>query len=37
MIQDRILKIIKGLNTFSPDDIIALSGFDETDILNILD
>lgn len=37
MIQNKILKIIKGLNTFSLDDIEVMTGFDEDEITEILD
>ena len=36
MIQDKVLKIIKGLNTFSQDDILFMSDFKETEISNII-
>ncbi len=37
MNQDKILKIIKGLNRFSLDDIVVMTGFDETEINDILE
>lgn len=37
MTQDRILKIIKGLNTFSPDDIVVMTEYDEDEAAEILD
>ena len=36
MIQDRVLKIIKGLNTFSSDDIVVMTGFEEPEVSNII-
>ena len=36
MIQDRVLKIMKGLNTFSQDDIISMTDIDEDEVLNVL-
>jgi len=36
MIQDKVLKIIKGLNTFSQDDILFMSDFAETDVSNVV-
>ena len=37
MIQDRVLKIIKGLNTFSLYDIIVMTGFEEYEVYNIIE
>ncbi|HSA05879.1 MAG TPA: tyrosine-type recombinase/integrase [Candidatus Gastranaerophilales bacterium] len=37
MNQDRVLKIIKGLNTFSPDDIEIMTGFEESEVLKIIE
>lgn len=37
MTQDRILKIIKGLNIFTLDDIAVMTGFEEDEIAKILD
>jgi integrase len=36
MIQDKVLKIIKGLNTFSQDDILSMSDFEETEVRHII-
>ena len=36
MIQDRVLKIMKGLNTFSPDDIIIMADVDEDEADDII-
>ena len=36
MIQDRVLKIIKGLNTFSSDDLISMTDIDEYEVEKIL-
>ena len=37
MNQDKVLKIIKGLNRFSPDDIEIMTGFDTTQAIDILE
>ncbi len=36
MIQDKVMKIIKGLNIFSQDDIVVMTGLDEDETDNIL-
>ncbi len=36
MKKEKILKISKGLGIFSPDDIAVMTGFDETEIIDIL-
>jgi integrase len=36
MIQDRVLKIIRGLSSFTLDDIITMTGFDESEISKTL-
>ncbi len=36
MIQDKVLKIIKGLNTFSQDDILFMTDFEETKVSHII-
>ena len=37
MNQEKILKIIKGLNTFSLDDIVMMTGIDMSKVKDILD
>ena len=36
MIQDRILKIVKGLNTFSQDDLVIMAGIYEDEAEEVL-